>query len=177
MVKYTSKRISYYNATVSFILQLAGLPFLVALTIWGSWTLAKLLISDWLRLASSCRRDSFCCSITLFSSSMDFRLDSIVVIWGQEVWIRGCYCTALYSLAGTRHCRLRYAWTRYNDCSRQEVTYLCSKFDHVCFHLWIWFTYIFDFFIQLFDLLFMLQSCRGGTAFALTRHCKASVIN
>lgn len=71
---------------VCYILQLAGLPFLVALTIWGSWTLAKLLISDWLRLASSCRRDSFCCSITLFSSSMDFRLDSIVVIWGEERW-------------------------------------------------------------------------------------------
>lgn len=71
---------------VCYILRFAGLLFLVALTIWGSWTLAKLLISDWLRLASSCRRDSFCCSITLFSSSMDFRLDSIVVIWGGEGW-------------------------------------------------------------------------------------------
>lgn len=46
----------------------------------GSWMLAKLLMSDWLRLASSCSSESFCCSITLFSSSMDFRLVSIVVI-------------------------------------------------------------------------------------------------
>lgn len=77
--KYTNN--SSYKFVVKLIPQLAPLPFLMTLTIWGSWALAKLLISDWLRLASSCRRDSFCCSITLFSSSMDFRLDSIVVIW------------------------------------------------------------------------------------------------
>lgn len=51
-----------------------------SLTMCGSWMLARLWIRDWLRLASSCRRDSFCCSITLFSSSMVFRLLSIVVI-------------------------------------------------------------------------------------------------
>lgn len=56
----------------------------LALTMWGSWILARLLISDWLRLASSCSSESFCCSMALFSSSMDFRLVSIVVIW-QEI--------------------------------------------------------------------------------------------
>lgn len=74
--------------------------FLEALTIWGSWTLAKLFISDWLRLAISCRRDSFWCSITLFSSSMDFMLDSIVVICGED---GGCYrCTSYRDLRPVR---------------------------------------------------------------------------
>lgn len=51
-----------------------------SLTICGSWILARLWIKDWLKLANSCRRDSFCCSITLFSSSIVFRFVSIVVI-------------------------------------------------------------------------------------------------
>lgn len=55
-------------------------PLPLLLTMCGSWMLAKLLMSDWLRLASSCSSESFCCSITLFSSSMDFRLVSMVVI-------------------------------------------------------------------------------------------------
>ena len=56
-----------------------------SLTMCGSWMLARLWIRDWLRLASSWRRDSFCCSITLFSSSMVFRLLSMVVIWNAQM--------------------------------------------------------------------------------------------
>ena len=55
-----------------------------SLTMCGSWMLARLWIRDWLRLASSCRSDSFCCSITLFSSSMVLRLDSMVVICNAQ---------------------------------------------------------------------------------------------
>lgn len=57
------------------------------LTMCGNWMLARLWMSDWLRLASSCSRESFCCSITLFSSSMDFRLLSMVVICGGGMWV------------------------------------------------------------------------------------------
>ncbi len=56
---------------------------LLALTMCGSWMLARLLMREWLRLASSCSSESFCCSMALFSSSMDFRLVSMVVIWEE----------------------------------------------------------------------------------------------
>lgn len=55
------------------------------LTMCGSWMLARLWIRDWLRLASSCSRDSFCCSIALFSSSIVFKLVSMVVIYNAQV--------------------------------------------------------------------------------------------
>ena len=90
VLKYTQLKSMRIKANIRWRLaqldttQLAGLSFLLALTIWGSWTLAKVFISDWLRLASSCSRESFCCSITLLSSSIDFMLDSIVVIWSEE---------------------------------------------------------------------------------------------
>lgn len=54
-----------------------GKRFSVRLTICGNWISVRLLISAWLRRASSFNRLSLCCSIILFSSSMVFRLHSM----------------------------------------------------------------------------------------------------
>lgn len=69
----------------------AARPLSLSLTMCGSWMLARLLMSDWLRLASSCSSESFCSSMALFSSSMDLRLVSMVVIWQGGGDRLGCY--------------------------------------------------------------------------------------
>ena len=51
----------------------------------------------------------------------------------------------------------------YTTVNTQKSSYLCPQFNHVWLHLIVGLVQIFDFFIQLFDLLFMLQPYRGGT--------------
>lgn len=53
----------------------------LALTMCGSWMSARLEMRAWLRPASSFSRLSLFCSISLFSSSIVFKLLSMEVIW------------------------------------------------------------------------------------------------
>lgn len=64
----------------------------LGLTICGSWMSARLEIRAWLRPASSFSRLSLFCSMSLFSSSIVFRLLSIDVIWNGNnlgMWAAG----------------------------------------------------------------------------------------
>lgn len=62
----------------------------LGLTICGSWMSARLEMRAWLRPASSFRRLSLLCSISLFSASIVFKLLSIDVICnGNDLKIKG----------------------------------------------------------------------------------------